>query len=78
MFLAYTKLWAELRRVLVTGCTVSRYDQFEISPETIEQELRLAVCEHRLKNIIIRSKYDASTRHPVIHAISYIESTVTA
>ena len=31
----------------MTGCTVSQYEQFEISPETIEQELRPAVCEHR-------------------------------
>ena len=25
----------------------SRYEQFETSPETIEQELRPAVCKHR-------------------------------
>ena len=31
----------------MTGCTVSRYAQLETSPETIEQELRPAVCEHR-------------------------------
>ena len=33
-----------------------------------------------LKNIIMRSKYDASARHPMVHAIPYkiIESTVTA
>ena len=30
------------------------------------------------KNIIIRSKHDASARHPEIHAIPYTESTVTA
>ena len=30
------------------------------------------------KNMIIRSKHDASTRHPEIHAIPYTESTVTA
>ena len=30
------------------------------------------------KNIIIRSKHDASDRHPKIHAIPYTESTVTA
>ena len=29
---------------LVTGCTVSRYKQFETSSEPIEQELRPAVC----------------------------------
>ena len=30
-----------------------------------------------LKNIIIRSKYDASARHPIVHASPYMESTVT-
>ena len=30
------------------------------------------------KNIVIRSKHDASARHPKIHAIHYTESTVTA
>ena len=33
-----------MRHELMTGCTVSRYEQFETSPETIEQELRPAVC----------------------------------
>ena len=31
-----------------------------------------------LKNIIIRSKYDASARHPIVHASPYTENTVTA
>ena len=31
-----------------------------------------------VKNIIIRSKYDASARHPMVHARPYIERTVTA
>ena len=31
----------------MTGCTVRRYKQLETSPETIEQELRPAVCERR-------------------------------
>ena len=31
-----------------------------------------------LKNTIIRSKYDASARHPMVHASPYMESTVTA
>ena len=30
------------------------------------------------KNIIIRSKYDASARHPMVHVSPYVESTVTA
>ena len=29
------------------GGTDSRYEQFETSPETIEDELRLAVCKQR-------------------------------
>ena len=37
---------AELRRELVTGCTVRGYDQLETSTETIEQELRPALLEH--------------------------------
>ena len=36
-----------MRREFVTGCTVRRYEQLETYPETIEQELRPAVCEHR-------------------------------
>ena len=48
MFFAYKKLHTELRRELVKGCTVSRYEQLETSPETIEQQLRPTVCEHRL------------------------------
>ena len=31
-----------------------------------------------LKNIIIRIKYDALARQSMVHAIPYIESTVTA
>ena len=45
------KFLAKLRRELVTGCTVSRYEQFETSLETIGQELRPAVCEHRQTDI---------------------------
>ena len=32
----------------MTGSTSVGYDQFETSPEAIEQELRPAVCERRL------------------------------
>ena len=31
-----------------------------------------------LKNVIIRRKYYASARHPMVHASPYMESTVTA
>ena len=47
VFLAYKKFYAELRRELVTKGTSGGYDQFETSPEAIEQELRTAVCERR-------------------------------
>ena len=55
-FFAYKKLLAELRLELVTGCTSGGYDQFDTSPEAIEQELRPAVCERRqtdLRQIIV-------------------------
>ena len=35
------------------GRNDSRYEQFEISPETVEQELRPAVCEHRQTDLKI-------------------------
>ena len=37
----YRKL---LGRKLVTGCAISKYEQFKTSRDTIEQELRPAVC----------------------------------
>ena len=43
VFRVLKKFSAELRRELMTGCAFSRYEQFETSPETIEQELRPAV-----------------------------------
>ena len=36
-----------MRRELVTGYAFRRYEQFDTSPEAIEQELRPAVCERR-------------------------------
>ena len=44
-FLAYNKIYAELRRELVTKSTSGGYDQLEPSPEEIEQEMRTAFCE---------------------------------
>ena len=46
-FLAYKKIYAELRRELVTKSTSGGYDQLEPSPEEIEQEMRTAFCERR-------------------------------
>ena len=37
----------------MTGYTVRRYELLETFPETIEQELRPAVCEHRQENYSI-------------------------
>ena len=45
-----------MRRELVTGYTSGGYDQFDTSPEAIEQVLRPASCERRqtdLKQIIV-------------------------
>ena len=42
-----------MRRELVRGCPVSRYEQFEISPETIEQELRPANSDRFKENYSI-------------------------
>ena len=50
----------------MTGCTARRYDQFETSPEAIEQELRPAVCERRqidLRQIIVSISHAISTFH---------------
>ena len=40
-------------RTLARGSAFSRYEQFEISPETIEQELRPVVCLHRQTDLRI-------------------------
>ena len=47
VFSRIKKFWAELRRELVTKSTSGGCDQFESSPEAIEQELRTAFCERR-------------------------------
>ena len=39
-----------MRRELVTVCTSGGCDQFETSPEAIEQELRPALCERSQTN----------------------------
>ena len=44
-FLAYKKIYAELRREFVTKSTSGGCGQFETSPEAIEPELRTALCE---------------------------------
>ena len=45
----------------MTGCTARRYDQFETSPEAIEQELRPAVCERRQTRLKANYSIDGMT-----------------
>ena len=47
VFFVYNKFVGRTDNELVRGCTVRQYEQLETSPETIEQELQPAVCEHR-------------------------------
>ena len=50
------------------------------APALVSPRMSLNKCPSLyaiLKNIIIRSKYDASARHPIVHASSYMQSTVT-
>ena len=42
-----------MRRELVRGCIVSRYEQFETSLETIEQELQFANSDRFKENYSI-------------------------
>ena len=74
-----------MRREVVTGCTVCRYEQFESSPETIEQELRPAICGHQqtdLRRIIVLIKalciFVDFFYHFVIarRAVSFLESYI--
>ena len=45
MFFAYKKMLGRIETR--TRDMIRRYEQLETFPETIEQELRHAVCEHR-------------------------------
>ena len=48
VFLSYKKILGRIEtRTHVTKSTSGGYDQFETSPEAIEQELRAAFCERR-------------------------------
>ena len=42
-----------VRRELVRGCTASRYEQFETSPEMIEQELQFANSDSFKENYLL-------------------------
>ena len=39
------------------GCTVSRYEQFDTSPEMIEQELLPEVCRQTDREMLFKKKY---------------------
>ena len=52
----------------MTGCTSGGYNQFETSPEAIEQELRPAVCERRQTygELLYRCMLDKSQQDPFL------------
>ena len=52
----------------LTGCTVRRFEQLETSPETIEQELRPAVCERRQTDRL-KENYSIDVLNSCTHAI---------
>ena len=58
----------------MTGCTSGGYDQLETSPETIEQELRPAVCE-RIQTVILMENYSIGDATAVdqLHTRSYTQ-----
>ena len=67
----------------MTGCTSGGYDQLDISPKTIEQELRPAVCERRQTDRLMEN-YSTDNRielffksaidilHIIAYAVSYM------
>ena len=57
-----------MRRERVRERNDSRYEQFEISPETIEQERRPAVCKQRQTDIL---KENYSTLYVVELIVEY-------
>ena len=50
----------------MTGCTVRRYEQFETFPETIEQELRPAVCERQKQRLKENNSIDIKLQCPFV------------
>ena len=57
------------------GSTSVGYDQFETSPEAIEQELRPAVCERRLTD---RLKTNYSIDYKYCFAMNHLLTNVGA
>ena len=60
------------------GCTSVGYDQFETSPEAIEQELRPAVCERRQTDRL-KANYsidDTAVMYICVNCGSNLESRV--
>ena len=74
VFSRIKKFLAELRCELVTGCTSGGYDQFETSPEAIEQELRPAVCERRQANYSIDTVSNTYMLCHVFHHLVFFMS----
>ena len=55
----------------MTGCTVRRYEQSETSPETIEQELRPAVCKHRLTDRL-KENYSIDSKTRILQSLTKV------
>ena len=62
-----------MRREFVTGYTVRRYEQLETFPETIEQDLRPALCEHRQTD---RLKENYSIDNESVHRNKQFETRI--
>ena len=65
VFSRIKKLWAELRHELVTKTISSGCDQFETSPEAIDQELLTAFCERRQTDRL-KTNYRIDIRYVLI------------
>ena len=84
---AYQKIAkAELRSEHMRGRNVNRCEQFEISPETIEQELRPVVCEQRQSDAFYKSysmivctcaPCDWDTRQNGTHHVRFMQQSST-
>ena len=61
------KMQGELRREHVTGCTVTRYEQLDTSPDMIEQELRPAVCEQYRCCMVTGGLSNSAERNDIAH-----------
>ena len=73
----YKNCHAEMRCELVRGRNDSQYEHSEISPETIEQELRLGVCEQRQTDRQSDFKENYTVDSPVFMYRVYLQEEAT-